>query len=157
MAREKHPAAVEMGLRLRSLREELGLSRLEVSAQLGLTEEGYAHYERGFARIILTELPKMAAALGVSNRALLMRLGLLPMELPAESGNAEMADDELGRQLAPLLESWPDANERGRSLSATLLRSAVEVLRQSSYSANYDKRLAMTKGGQSRPLLALAR
>lgn len=134
MARERHPEAVEMGQRLRSLREELGVSRIEVAAIMGLTEEGYGHYERGFSRIVSTDLPKLARALGVSNHELLMRLGLI--EFPAEYNNAEMPDPELAAQIGPIIESWQRANEQGRSLSNTLLRSAADVLRQSHYNAN---------------------
>ncbi len=140
MSRQRHPEVVAMGTRLKDMREELRISRLDMAARLNLTEEGYGNYERGVSRIVLTDLPRIAQALGVSNRALLMRVGLLPVELTTESDNAEIADEDLGRRLAPILESWQDADERGRTDAATTLEAAVGILRRARQSRTIAKK-----------------
>lgn len=81
MARLKiYDDARVMGQRLRGVRDRMRLTRKDVADQLGLSEEGYRAYETGGARIVATDLPRLATALGVHQNDLIRALGLFDDE-----------------------------------------------------------------------------
>lgn len=58
------PSAKALGARLRLLREERGRSQEAVAAHLGLTPGAYQHYERGRSQPKMSDVPKLAEAIG---------------------------------------------------------------------------------------------
>lgn len=79
-----NPQAKAMGGSLRQFRDELGLTQLQVAERLGMTEQGYAAYEQGRARLITTDLPDIARSLGVSRDMLALRLGIISKDLAGQ-------------------------------------------------------------------------
>ena len=61
--------------RLAQLRKAEGLTQVQISQQLGITQSSYAHYESGFRKISLAMIPKIAQTLNISEEEL---LGLEP-------------------------------------------------------------------------------
>lgn len=59
-----------MAARLRAIRKEQGLTQDQVARRLGLTEGAYRHYESGRSEPTFTDIPQLAAALGVTTEAL---------------------------------------------------------------------------------------
>ena len=49
------------GRRIAQKREEAGLTQDEMSLRMGMSEEGYARYERGLAAFTVSKLAKIAA------------------------------------------------------------------------------------------------
>ena len=49
------------GRRIAQKREEAGLTQDEMSLRMGMSEEGYARYERGLAALTVSKLAKIAA------------------------------------------------------------------------------------------------
>lgn len=93
------PEAAVLGGKLSHLREELDLTQKDVGERMGLTDAGYGHYETGRARIILSDVPRFAFALGVSVLDLLIRLEMLgAADVPAD-------DDTLRAELIARLGS----------------------------------------------------
>ncbi len=78
MAREKQRSRVAAPLR--KLREDLGLTQLQVAERLGLTEGGYRSYESGRSSPSLEDLPVLSAALGLPVDEFLRRIGILEGE-----------------------------------------------------------------------------
>jgi transcriptional regulator with XRE-family HTH domain len=69
------PEARRIGLIMRSIREQQGLTQVEVAVELGKKEGAYAAYEAGRSRFTLPELPLVARALKVPVAHLATRLG----------------------------------------------------------------------------------
>lgn len=61
---------------LRALRQEAGLTQVEVAAALHVPQSFVSKYESGERRLDVIELHHVAAVLGVSVRVVLERLGL---------------------------------------------------------------------------------
>jgi len=57
--------------RLAELRKAEGLTQVQVSQKLGITQSSYAHYESGLRRVPLNMIPKIAEALSASEEDLL--------------------------------------------------------------------------------------
>ena len=62
---EKTPRS-DFGARLRGLREAAGFSQAEMAKQLGLTQAGYALWERRRVALRADQIVRLADALGVS-------------------------------------------------------------------------------------------
>lgn len=67
--------ALRVGRVLRAVREQQGLTQVEVAVVLGKGEGAYAAYESGRSRFTLPELPAVARALRVTTSHLATRLG----------------------------------------------------------------------------------
>lgn len=67
----KHPLLLEIGSRVRSRREALGLTQKQLSAKSGLSLRFLAELERGAGNISVLRLGQIAAALAVSPASLL--------------------------------------------------------------------------------------
>lgn len=70
--------SVYIGDRIKSLRDDAGLSQLEVSNKLGISRASLANYEVGKQRIQTDDLYRLAAVLGVGPK------DLLPDKEPSE-------------------------------------------------------------------------
>ncbi|MGH8601732.1 MAG: helix-turn-helix domain-containing protein [Gammaproteobacteria bacterium] len=60
---------------LRELRQEAGLTQVQVAAELGVPQSFVSKYEVGERRLDVVELRHVAAALGFSLKGVLVRLG----------------------------------------------------------------------------------
>jgi transcriptional regulator with XRE-family HTH domain len=60
-----------MAQRLIRLRKLSGLTQVDVAKLLGISQGTYAHYERGFRRIPLERIPRIAEALNTNEEDLL--------------------------------------------------------------------------------------
>jgi transcriptional regulator with XRE-family HTH domain len=69
------PEARRIGRVLRAIREQQGLTQVQVAADLGKKEGAYAAYESGRSRFTLPELMAVARALKVTTPHLATRLG----------------------------------------------------------------------------------
>lgn len=76
-------SAKQIGTRLRSARDALGLTQTEVAKLIGLTHVGYGYYERGERLIGVEYLEPLSKALG---RPIAYFLGI--------SGNPRLTPDE---------------------------------------------------------------
>jgi len=54
---------LRMGRRIRSAREDVGLTQEEVAGQLGMSSEGYGHFERGARQIGMDHLLRLSEIL----------------------------------------------------------------------------------------------
>jgi transcriptional regulator with XRE-family HTH domain len=99
-----------IGGRLRALRVQAGLSQAELGARLGLTAGAINRYESGGRRVPLSEVPRIAAVLGVPPGALL--------EVPAAGPGSASA--EAVRELAP---AYRARRGGGRAAVPTYARS----------------------------------
>jgi len=66
----KHPRS-GFGDRLARLREEAGLSQVQLAEKLGVTQQAIAHWERKSSAVHSDTLGKLAAALGITASELL--------------------------------------------------------------------------------------
>ena len=53
-----------IGMRIQQAREELGITQQELAARLGFTQAALSNYELGKRRLYLTNLERIASALG---------------------------------------------------------------------------------------------
>lgn len=103
MVRPIDPDTRRIGAVLRSIREQQGLTQVEVAVALGKKEGAYAAYEAGRSRFTVPELRLVADALNVTTPYLARRLGLC-----GDDGNdlahalTERFGPTLGRTLARL-------------------------------------------------------
>lgn len=65
MGRERPPASVELGLRVRALRKERKLAQDDLAERAGLHRTQIGHVEQGTRDLRLSTLMKVAHALGV--------------------------------------------------------------------------------------------
>lgn len=75
------PIDVQVGITIRRVRKERGLSQTEIATAIGITFQQFQKYERGANRISASMLVKTARVLGVRAGDLLPEEGDLP---PAE-------------------------------------------------------------------------
>lgn len=61
----------ELPVRMAAIRKTNGLTQAQVAERLGITQGSYGHYERGFRRVSLEMLPKLATALECTEADLL--------------------------------------------------------------------------------------
>ena len=81
--------AREIGQRLKTLREALGITQYAVASALSIEVDAYRHYEAGRRRFTAERLPDIAAALGVSTSVLARQL----------FGDGEPTDGDTGASL----------------------------------------------------------
>lgn len=78
----------ELGIRLRQLRQEAGLSRAELAVRLGITAPALDHYERARRKIPLTTLEQWARACGRTLHVMVLDPGVDPAAaLPPEDAH----------------------------------------------------------------------
>ncbi len=65
------PVEQDLPKRLVELRKTEELTQVQVAQKLGITQSSYAHYERGFRRVPLAMVPRIAKALNASEEDLL--------------------------------------------------------------------------------------
>jgi transcriptional regulator with XRE-family HTH domain len=82
--------AQPFGNRLRSLRESRKMTQEEVATRVGLSTDGYRHWEHGRSDGLLQRLPSTAAAFGLSIPELLIELGFVP---PEQRPDGDSMDD----------------------------------------------------------------
>ncbi len=99
VASRKTEAGIRLGAELEKLRGERGLTQKQVSERLGMSEEGYRNYVKGYGRITRHTLPRWAAAFDTPIPEMAARIGLGLLTETNASG--------LREQLAALL---PDAS-----------------------------------------------
>lgn len=105
------------GLILKRLRRESGRTQAAVAEAFGLSLEGYRAYEKGYSRLTVERLPRMAAALGVSPAELAARLSLT---LPADASAlrrlvaAQLGPDNAGlvEEIVATLGGWPPSEQQ---------------------------------------------
>lgn len=61
-------AVREIGRRIKSVREEAGLSQEKLAAKIGMTRSNYARIERGATNVTIDTLIRIAKGLGVDVR-----------------------------------------------------------------------------------------
>jgi transcriptional regulator with XRE-family HTH domain len=117
------PIDVEVGLALRRLRRNAGLSQTDLGESLGVSFQQIQKYERGSNRISASTLVKIARFLGVSPSE------LLPHE-DAPPTPQIVAQNMMVRGAEELLESYcqiPEASQRRAVLH--LVRTMLDVAR----------------------------
>lgn len=72
--------ALPFGRRLRALRERHEMTQEEAARRIGLSTDGYRHWEHGRSEGLLQRLPTTAAAFGLTIPELLVELGFVPPE-----------------------------------------------------------------------------
>jgi Zn-dependent peptidase ImmA (M78 family)/transcriptional regulator with XRE-family HTH domain len=128
--------AVEVGQRIRTLRERRGWSQAEVAARMGCTQTAVSYWEAGRRALRLDELLALARVLGVSPAELLPRTPQQRRPIPtllravAEQVDAAQLADELERfavraQLRPRPATrWHIAAASPRDTAEALLEAA---------------------------------
>lgn len=116
----------ELGLRLRQLRQEAGLSRAELACRLGITAPALDHYERARRKIPLPTLEQWALACGRRLHVMLLDPGVDPAAaLPPEDARLVELARRLGSEDRRLVEQLALGLGPGRSPE---LREAVARL-----------------------------
>ena len=93
----KHPRS-GFGTRLAKLREEAGLSQLQLADKLGVTQQAVAHWERKPEAVRTDTLAKLADALGISAADLLGEAkGKRASAAPAPVGRARQLFEAVSR------------------------------------------------------------
>ncbi len=118
----------EMGRLLAELRDERGLTQKEVGLRLGIVEQTYRNYEKGAARIPLSDVGRWARALDVSIELLLSRLGVLTKPPRAfDAMAAELIDHPaLGSMLLKIARGYDRADDEDRWMIEQLLDALAE-------------------------------
>lgn len=106
--------ALRVGRVLKAVRDEGGLTQVEVAAALGKTEGAYAAYEHGRSRFTLPELPAVARALKVDVAYLSRRLGLCGDNTDMTTLLVEYAGPEVGRLVANAVTNFPTMSDDQR-------------------------------------------
>lgn len=106
-----------MGLELRRLRDECGLTQKEIAERIGMEDKAYAHYETGRVILKVPLLRPLAAALSVSPTVLVGRLGIVDAELD-EAAEVREAAQIIGELAQRLLRRTPSNSEQRRTLAA---------------------------------------
>src|SRR5690348_6701791 len=75
-----------MGRRLRSLRERHKMTQEEAAKRIGLSVDGYRHWEHGRSDGLLRKLQETADAFYLSVPDLLVELGFVETALPDQAG-----------------------------------------------------------------------
>lgn len=78
------------GRRLQALRKRHDMTQEELASRLGISTDGYRHWEHGRSEGLLQRLPTTAAAFGLTIPELLVELGFVP---PEDRPNATPMDD----------------------------------------------------------------
>jgi len=73
---EKHPISIQLGQKIRSVREGIGLSQEKLAFESGLDRSFISHAERGSRNITVLSLCRIAKALKTSPEILLKDLSL---------------------------------------------------------------------------------
>lgn len=81
----KTAASLDVGRRLRELREERGIPKERMALELSMSAENWRHYESGRNQLAVTMLPTIAALYGISLENLLLDLFELRVTAPARS------------------------------------------------------------------------
>lgn len=113
---KKPPLYPELAQRIREARARSGKSMSAVARELGLTRQGYAHYEYGNALPPASEIPKLCTALELPE-------GLFDTVAGIAEPSRPFARD---LQMAQVQALWPHLDHEGRSL---VVRSAEVAVR----------------------------
>ena len=131
MTKRPHEADIALGRRLKSLRIRRGLSQIELGMLLGVSFQQIQKYEKATNRIRVSQLWRIAEALGVPVTE------LLEISRAESSEVADMIDTRLARRLmeafrglpsgarrclTALAEAMAERDEKGRGAGATLRR-----------------------------------
>ena len=123
MPRNVDDVSKRMGVVLRAIREEQGLTQEEVAARYGATDGAIAAYEQGRTRFTVQDLPSLADSLGVPAPYLARRLGLCGDGSDMMAILAEYAGPEIGQLVATAIAKYPDLDGDRRSFFIHALRS----------------------------------
>lgn len=126
-SRPKTQRGIELGTELEQLRREREWSQKHLAERLGMSEEGYRNYAKGYGRITRDTLPRWSRAFEMTVADLASRLKIdllaepdasnLRQQVAALMPDAEAAEvDDLVRRLATLpdidrkqvLDGWRD-------------------------------------------------
>lgn len=121
--RATDPEAVRIGVVLRAIRLEQGLTQEEVADKLPIGEGAYAAYEAGRSRFTLPDVPAVARALGVDVPYLSRRLGLCGDGSDMSALLAEFAGPEIGHLIATAVTKYPSLDGDKRAFLIVALRS----------------------------------
>lgn len=132
VTRVKTQRGIDLGIELERLRRERGWSQKALADRLGMSEEGYRNYAKGYGRITRDTLPRWAKAFEMTLADLASQLKIdllaepdassLRQQVSALMPDADAAEvDDLVRRLATLpaadrrqvLDGWQD-NLAGR-------------------------------------------
>jgi transcriptional regulator with XRE-family HTH domain len=129
MTKRPHEADIALGRRLKSLRVRRGLSQTELGMLLGVSFQQIQKYENATNRIRVSQLRRIAEALGVPV------MELLEISRAESSEVTDMIDTRTARRLmeafrglrsgerrclAMLAEAMAERDEKGRGAAATL-------------------------------------
>lgn len=121
-APKRTPESRELGRRLKVLREERGLNQRQVADALGMSESGYAAWERGYAGPSVVAMQSLAHALGVTVGRLATALNLTD---PSTGGDPLL----IARSAIADLPLRPSARRALLDLTEDLLRTADDDCR----------------------------
>jgi transcriptional regulator with XRE-family HTH domain len=125
MKRVHDAELARLGARLRTLREDLGLSQREVADRLGLSDVGYGHFERGRRIPSAAELPWLAGGFGVSTVDLMARLGLMDQKLFDQP-----VPELIAARLARIVTNWQLLDPAEKAHVAAMLGPLSEFCRR---------------------------
>jgi transcriptional regulator with XRE-family HTH domain len=122
-ARPIDPEAQRIGVILRAIRTEKGLTQEEVADKLPTGEGAYAAYEAGRSRFTIPDLPSIARALGVPTPYLSRRLGLCGDNTDLNALLLEFAGPDIAPLVATALTKYPDLDGQRRAFFVHALQS----------------------------------
>lgn len=97
--RQRQP--VQIGPRLKHLRERYEMTQEEVAARLGMSTDGYRHREHGRSKMLsISELQPLAGVYGLTVPELLVELGFVPPDDRLEPSESSLTAGDLRRRLA---------------------------------------------------------
>ncbi len=112
-----------MGIALKTIREERGLTQREVAERYGSSDGNIAAYEQGRNRFTVQDLPRLADALGVDVAYLSRRMGLCGDNTDVTALLVEYAGPEIGRLVATTVAKYPTMTDSQRHFFVHALRS----------------------------------
>lgn len=113
---------VSFGKRLRGIRERRGLTQKEAADRIGISVDGYRHWEHGRSQGLLQFLDPTASAFGLSVSQLMAELGFYDKSEISQDGAPAVSADTLSAisrrcSRMPARASTLDRYERCRSHS----------------------------------------
>jgi len=134
MTKRPHEADIALGRRLKSLRVRRGLSQAALGMLLGVSFQQIQKYEKATNRIRVSQLRRIAEALGVPV------MELLEMPRAESSEVADMIDTRMARRLMEAFRGLPSGERRCLAMLAEAMAECDEKRRGAGATLQRDRR-----------------